>query len=108
MSATPIDGPVVAVAAEQRVANPWRDGLSNVLRQRSAQVGLVLIGLLVVTALFASVIAPYDQYTAVGINEGLGPTERGPCWHLVGCPSDRPEHIFGVDEWMEREVEARS
>jgi peptide/nickel transport system permease protein len=98
MSAEPIDAPVIAAAtAQPRVANPWRDALSNVLRQRSAQVGLILIGLLVVTALTASIIAPHDPLVAVGINEGLSPTERGPCWHLVGCPAERPEHIFGVD-----------
>ena len=34
--------------------------LRNILSQRSAQVGLVLLTFLVLTAIFADVIAPYD------------------------------------------------
>ena len=48
------------------------------LRQRSAQVGVVLIGLLIVTAVFASVIAPYEPNVAVGINEGAQPRRARP------------------------------
>jgi len=81
--------------ATRRPANLWRDTLANVLRQRSAQVGLVLIGLLVFAALFADVIATHG-ITDVLIGEEPGVRARqGPCIPLFGC--DGPLHILGLD-----------
>jgi ABC-type dipeptide/oligopeptide/nickel transport system permease subunit len=42
----------------------WRETLRNVLSQRSAQVGIVVLVFLVLTAVFADVIAPYDPLAA--------------------------------------------
>jgi ABC-type dipeptide/oligopeptide/nickel transport system permease subunit len=85
-------------AAVSRVRTPtrWRETLRNVVSQRSAQVGLVLLGFLVFVALFADVIAPYDPLDNLN-----GPGEPGrraePCIHLLGCPADQPETILGTD-----------
>jgi ABC-type dipeptide/oligopeptide/nickel transport system permease subunit len=74
-----------------------RDTLGNVVRQRSAAVGLVLLGLLLFTALFADVIAPTDP-TQVLIGIEPGAVRRAPpCIHLLGCAADRPEHLMGLD-----------
>jgi ABC-type dipeptide/oligopeptide/nickel transport system permease subunit len=74
----------------------WRETLGNVLSQRSAQVGIVLLAFLVLTALFADVIAPYDPLDNLN-----GPGEPGrraePCIHLLGCPADQPETWLGTD-----------
>ena len=48
------------VAAKRRSTGLWRDTLGNVLRQRSAVVGLLILGLLVFTAIFAEQIATHD------------------------------------------------
>jgi ABC-type dipeptide/oligopeptide/nickel transport system permease subunit len=91
--------PVVATeAAVSRVRTPtrWRETLRNVLSQRSAQVGLVLLGFLVFVALFADLIAPYDPLDNLN-----GPGEPGrraePCIHILGCPADQPETFLGTD-----------
>ena len=52
-----------------------------------------MLGLLVLTAIFASQIAPFDP-TQV-LSNVRRRTE--PCIHLLGCPADQPQHIFGVD-----------
>jgi peptide/nickel transport system permease protein len=82
-----------------RPGHLWRDTARTILRQRSAQVGLILLSVLVLTAVFAPVIATHDPDLAVGIEEGLSQAdgEYAPCIHLFGCPEDRPQHYFGLD-----------
>jgi peptide/nickel transport system permease protein len=80
----------------------WTDTRRNILRQRVAQVGLLLLGMLLAVAVAAPLLATNDPYVAVGVDEGLmapgTPQEfRGPCIHLLGCPADRPQHLFGID-----------
>ncbi|HSM34685.1 MAG TPA: hypothetical protein VK987_11410, partial [Anaerolineae bacterium] len=74
----------------------WRETLGNILSQRSAQVGLVLLTFLVLTAVFADVIAPYDPLDNLN-----GPGEPGrradPCIHLLGCPQDQMQTYLGTD-----------
>jgi peptide/nickel transport system permease protein len=76
---------------------PIRDALGNVLRQRSAQIGLLILGLLVAVAIFAPLIAPYDPIESM-LDLGQPVKSRAaPCIHLLGCPADQPEHIMGTD-----------
>jgi ABC-type dipeptide/oligopeptide/nickel transport system permease subunit len=94
------DAGMAVLRTEQLAARPgnlWRDTAKSILSQRSAQVGLVLLTLLIVTAVFAPVIATHDPDYPIGIEEGLTAEQRGPCVHLFGCPEDQPEHYFGVD-----------
>ena len=80
-----------------RPASLWRDTLGSILRQRSAVVGLILLSFLVLVAIFAPVIATHDpQQSLLGVEEGVV-KRSGPCVHLLGCPADKPEHIFGTD-----------
>jgi peptide/nickel transport system permease protein len=82
-----------------RPGNLWRDTARTILRQRSAQVGLFLLTILITTAIFAPIIATHDPNAPVGIEEGLSQAdgEFAPCIHLFGCPEDRPQHYFGLD-----------
>src|SRR5512138_1456857 len=73
----------------------WRDALRGTLRTRSAQVGLVLLLILVVLAVFAPLIAPYGP-NEVLLNTGVKVREK-PCIHLFGCSSDKPQHLLGID-----------
>jgi ABC-type dipeptide/oligopeptide/nickel transport system permease subunit len=81
--------------ASARPATLWRDTLGNVLRQRNARVGLVILATLVFAAIFADVLSPYDP-NKVLFGEGakrLSP----PCIHLLGCPESQAQHPFGID-----------
>ncbi len=84
-------------ATTARPAHLWRDTLSSVLHQRSSLVGLILLGFLVFVAVFADVIATHDpNKSLLGLEEGLV-RRSPPCVHLLGCPANLPEHIFGTD-----------
>ena len=73
----------------------WGDALRELVRKRSAVVGLVLLALLVLVAVFAPLIAPYDP-NQVLLGEGV--TLRDPpCVHLLGCDESKPQHIAGID-----------
>ena len=70
--------------------------LRNLFRQRSALVGGGILLILVLVAIFAPAIAPYEP-TAVLIGVEDIRKRAAPCIHLLGCPEDQPQHILGVD-----------
>jgi ABC-type dipeptide/oligopeptide/nickel transport system permease subunit len=84
-----------------RPANLWRDTLRNILRQRSAVVGLTILAALFLVAIFADFIAPYSPTVSMlDLGENVSrqrPETLRPCVHALGCAADRPEHIFGLD-----------
>jgi ABC-type dipeptide/oligopeptide/nickel transport system permease subunit len=83
--------------AKVKPVTQWRETMRNVLRQRSAVVGLIILVSLVLVAIFAPVIAPYPpERSMLDLGE---PGKRGqpPCIHLLGCPEDQPQHIMGLD-----------
>jgi peptide/nickel transport system permease protein len=87
-----------SLVTAQRPAGIWRDTLRNVLRQRSAVVGLVILGTVLFVAIFADVIAPYSPTISMLDLGQVGVKPRmGPCIHLLGCPAAQPEHLFGLD-----------
>jgi ABC-type dipeptide/oligopeptide/nickel transport system permease subunit len=79
------------IIREQR--SPGLTVLWRLAHHRSAQVGFTLLGLLVMIAIFAPVIAPYDPI--LPLNDVT--RRAGPCIHLFGCSADQPEHWFGID-----------
>ena len=89
-----------AFAASER-ASIWRDTLSNILRQRSAVIGLILLSILFFVAIFAPLIAPYAETTQmIDLGEDVSRQRAEtltPCVHLLGCPTERPQHLFGLD-----------
>lgn len=89
--------PISIAAAEPQVEGPWRRAWHQFLRQRSAIIGMILIGVLTFTAIFAPLIAPYSP-TQVLLGQQEGIEKRSPpCIHLLGCPTDQPQHLMGVD-----------
>jgi len=84
-----------AVARPSRIP---RATLGRILRQRSAVVGLTLLGFLFALALLADVLAPYDPNTSMLDLDQVGAKARAaPCIHILGCPADQAEHFFGLD-----------
>ncbi|HTP02722.1 MAG TPA: ABC transporter permease [Anaerolineales bacterium] len=71
----------------------WYNALRHLLKKRSAVVGIAMLGMLVATAILAPVIAPYDPAQILDGAKRNTP----PCIHLLGCPADQPQHIFGID-----------
>jgi ABC-type dipeptide/oligopeptide/nickel transport system permease subunit len=73
--------------------SPTLEALRRFTRHRSAQVGLLIFSILLLTAIFAPLIAPYDPILP------LTHVKRrdAPCIHLLGCPADQPQHLMGID-----------
>jgi peptide/nickel transport system permease protein len=95
----PVEPPITPQGVELvpvlRSRGLWRDALRSTLRVRSAQVGAVMLTLLVVLAVFAPLIAPYGP-TEVLLDTGVHVREK-PCIHLFGCDESKPQHILGID-----------
>lgn len=91
-----LDNPEVGNISDYRSNSLWRLTFRRLFKQRSAMVGLVLLGILLFTAIFAPVIAPYDPEEVLIGKEDVGKRD-GPCIHILGCPEDKPQHILGTD-----------
>lgn len=90
------DDTVDSAAAMPPSRGLWRNAFRQLLRKRSAVVGLVMLGVLVFTALFAPLLAPFDP-NEVLLGQGVEPRED-PCVHAFGwCEDDQPQHILGTD-----------
>ena len=108
----------VAVRPGRGERGLWRDALRETLRKRSAAVGAAILGLLVILAVFAPLIAPYGEREVLIDTEDLRPRAE-PCIHVsvnwipdlpvfrqverflevngFSCPSDEPQHLMGLD-----------
>lgn len=77
-------------------ATLWGLVRKRFFRRRSALVGMVVLGLLILIAIFAPVIAPYDpEQVLIGVEDVR--KRQAPCIHLLGCPADQPQHLMGID-----------
>mgnify|MGYP001216318328 FL=1 len=74
----------------------WKTTLRRLLRRKTGIVGLILIGFMMVMAIGAPVFAPYDPENVLIGKEKVRKREA-PCIHLLGCPSERPQHLMGID-----------
>ena len=74
----------------------WRLTARRLLRQRSAKIGMAILGFLLFVALAADFLAPYDPtQVLIGVEDVR--KRAPPCIHLLGCPQDQPQHIMGID-----------
>jgi ABC-type dipeptide/oligopeptide/nickel transport system permease subunit len=74
----------------------FRVTLRSIIRQRSAIVGGSILIFLVLVAVFAPLIAPFDPEEVLIGKEDIK-KRSDPCIHLLGCPKDEPQHILGTD-----------
>ena len=74
----------------------WKTTLRRLLRRKTGIVGLILIGFMMTLAIGAPVFAPYHPEEVLIGKEKVRKREA-PCVHLLGCPSERPQHLMGID-----------
>lgn len=74
----------------------WQITWRRLFKRKSAVVGMVILGILVLIALTCQWIAPYDPLQVL---IGVEPvkTRQAPCIHALGCPIDQPQHLMGID-----------
>jgi peptide/nickel transport system permease protein len=86
---------------EREDAGLWRDTFANLLRQRSAVIGLLLLAGLAFVAIFADVIATHPpNQSMLELGEDVSrqrPETLAPCIHVLGCAEEQPQHLFGLD-----------
>ncbi|MDJ0924932.1 MAG: ABC transporter permease [Acidimicrobiia bacterium] len=90
---------VAESASEQLFEKPlgqWRLALRRFRGRKSGMVGLFLISALILIAIFAPLIAPYDPNEDL-IGEQDVRRYQAPCIHLLGCPDEEPQHLMGID-----------
>jgi peptide/nickel transport system permease protein len=79
-----------------RSVSLWQITWRRLFRRKSALVGLVILGILVIVAVTAQWFAPYDPYTPlIGVEQVT--MRQAPCIHLFGCPLDQKQHLMGID-----------
>ncbi len=74
----------------------WETARRRLFKRKSAILGMIILGVLALVAIFAPLLAPYppDQ-VLIGIENVK--VRQAPCIHLFGCPADQPQHIMGID-----------
>jgi ABC-type dipeptide/oligopeptide/nickel transport system permease subunit len=87
---------LIETGRPSKPASLWRDTGASILRQRSAVLGLILLIALVLMAVFAPVIATHDPNKSL-LGQPGEQRRSGPCIHLLGCPADQAQHLFGTD-----------
>ncbi|HEX8683520.1 MAG TPA: ABC transporter permease [Ardenticatenaceae bacterium] len=74
----------------------WRVTMRRLFKHPSAMVGMVILGFLVLVAIFAPLLAPYNpELPLIGIEQVRG--REKPCIHALGCDPAKPEHFMGID-----------
>jgi oligopeptide transport system permease protein len=66
-------GGALSLKTIEQSRNPWADALRRLLRNRAAVVGLVVIVLAYLTAIFAPAIAPHDYETQIILDKNTAP-----------------------------------
>lgn len=74
----------------------WQIAYGRLRRRKSAIVGMVMLGILILIAVTAQWIAPYSPTKVLLGVEDVRQREA-PCIHVLGCPADKPQHIAGID-----------
>jgi peptide/nickel transport system permease protein len=87
-----LDAEVISLKSVSLWQITWR----RLFKRKSAVIGIVVLVVLVLIALTAQWLAPYNPYQVL---IGVEPVKQrqAPCIHLLGCPADQPQHIAGID-----------
>jgi ABC-type dipeptide/oligopeptide/nickel transport system permease subunit len=91
MSATTV--PHLAAESLYKRQSPTAEALRRFSRHRSARMGLIILGIFLIMAIFAPIIAPFDPI----VPNMSWKRRSAPCIHLLGCAASQSEHLMGVD-----------
>lgn len=82
-----------------RSVSLWQITWRRLFKRKSAILGMVILGILILIAFTAPILAPYDPtLSMLDANPPQNLDRRSaPCIHLFGCPVDQPQHILGTD-----------
>lgn len=73
----------------------WGNAFRQLLRKKSAVVGMVMLAILILIAIFAPLLAPFGP-NEVLLGQGVAPRDPS-CIHALGCDSELPQHVLGID-----------
>ena len=85
--------PVLQAESIRQTDSPLLIKVRRLLKHRSAQLGMFLLGVLVVCAVFAEQIAPFDPIVPLK-NVKRRDTS---CIHVFGCDPSKEQHLMGID-----------
>jgi len=80
----------------QKPTTQWRLVLRRFRGRRSGMIGLGIVLFLVLVALLAPILAPYEPAEILIGKEDVSRYDP-PCVHLFGCSDEKPQHIMGID-----------
>ncbi len=84
------------IAALPPAVSQWRMTLRALRRNRLAMIGLFILTLMTLIAIFAEVLAPYNpEKPLIGIEKVQ--KRAAPCIYALGCPETEPQHWMGID-----------
>jgi peptide/nickel transport system permease protein len=96
-----VETEIDAGQSQRKGSSLWHDAMRYLFRQRSAILGMIILGMMLILAIFAPLIATHDPTLSmldVPEEAALGIKRRTPpCIHLLGCPKDQPQHLMGLD-----------
>jgi len=78
----------------------WGITRKRLFRRKSAVMGMIILGMLILVALTAQWLAPYDPTKSMlDVPDYTGKIEKrlSPCVHAFGCPESEPQHLMGLD-----------
>ena len=85
--------PVLIAESIQQTDSPIKIKVRRLFKHRSAQLGMFLLGILILCAVFAEQIAPFDPIVPL---KNVKRRDTA-CIHIFGCPADKPQHLMGID-----------
>lgn len=85
--------PVLIAETIQQTDSPIKIKVRRLFKHRSAQLGMFLLGILILCAVFAEQIAPFDPIVPL---KNVKRRDTA-CIHIFGCPADKPQHLMGID-----------
>lgn len=70
-----------------------RQTMRRIGRQTNALIGATMLGIVVLVAVFAPLLATHDPIEVIQEADRRSP----PCVHVLGCPTDQQQYLLGVD-----------
>ncbi len=75
----------------------WRLALRRFRERKSGMLGLGIVTMLILVAIFAPLIAPFGPNEVLVTEEENARPRDPPCVRILGCDDDKEQHILGLD-----------